>query len=146
MLQCDENTNVTTATCASCDKDNHVTLTNGCKKGRAAIGAGDSPFIIRTKRGQQKICESCSCDSQRQESKETIMCRSDCGYSSGHECCDSCSVPSSNDGSDVACLEGMCNHEGKLANIGCFPDYYSLQLFWKWTSPWVLLVFIFLRQ
>lgn len=113
--QCDENTNVTTTTCASCDKDNHVALTNGCKKGHAAIGAGDSPFIIRTRRGQQKICESCNCDLQRQEIKETIICRSDCGYSSGHECCDSCSVPSSNDGSDIACLEGMCNHEGDSA-------------------------------
>jgi hypothetical protein len=43
-----------------------------------------------------------------------MMCRSDCGYSSGHEGCDSCSVPSSNDGSEVACHEGVCNHEGML--------------------------------
>jgi len=38
--------------------------------------------------------------------------RSDYGYSSGPEGCDTCSMPSSNDGSDVACSEGLCNHEG----------------------------------
>ncbi len=35
----------------------------------------------------------------------------DCGYSSGHEC-ENYSVPSSQNGSDVACSEGICNHDG----------------------------------
>ena len=43
--------------------------------------------------------------------------RSDCGYSSGQEGCDNCSIPSSRDGSDIACSEGVCNHDGKTRTI-----------------------------
>ena len=37
----------------------------------------------------------------------------DCGYSSGHDC-ENWSIPSSHNGSDVACSEGMCNHDGEV--------------------------------
>lgn len=44
---------------------------------------------------------------------------SDAGYSSGAEGCDSCSMPSSNDGSEVACSDGICCHDqddGRLSS------------------------------
>lgn len=60
--------------------------------------------------------ESCSkCDPPQKPSPKhppERWCRSDCGYSSGHEGCETCSNPSSNDGSDIACIEGVCNHDG----------------------------------
>ena len=45
----------------------------------------------------------------------SASCRSDCGYSSGQEGCDNSSIPSSRDGSDIACSEGVCNHDGEFA-------------------------------
>lgn len=46
----------------------------------------------------------------------------DCGYSSENNgCCDtasgSCSLPSSPEGSEVACSDGFCNHEGMFSHI-----------------------------
>ena len=41
----------------------------------------------------------------------SLLLQGDCGYSSGHEC-ENYSVPSSHNGSDVACSEGICNHDG----------------------------------
>ena len=43
----------------------------------------------------------------------------DCGYSSGHDS-ENCSIPSSHNGSDVACSEGMCNHDGRFHLIVSF--------------------------
>lgn len=43
----------------------------------------------------------------------------DFGYSSGHDC-ESSSIPSSRNSSDVACSEGICNHDGQL--IFVFPS------------------------
>ena len=34
---------------------------------------------------------------------------SDYGYSSGADGCENCSLPSSNDGSDIVCSDGVCN-------------------------------------
>lgn len=43
---------------------------------------------------------------------------SDNGYSSCGDGCESCSMPSSNDGSDIACSEGVCTGiDGKLLFI-----------------------------
>ncbi|KAK6183762.1 hypothetical protein SNE40_002442 [Patella caerulea] len=36
---------------------------------------------------------------------------SDCGYSSGADNCDNCSMPSSHDGSVIICSDGVCTHE-----------------------------------
>ncbi|XP_064653255.1 gametogenetin-binding protein 2-like isoform X2 [Lineus longissimus] len=95
--ECDENTNCSITNCANCDRDhsaNNNTL--------------------------DKIVDSCT-DCKGDQDLRALGCkvpppgslsnRSDAGYSSGHEGCESCSMPSSN-GSDIACSEESCNHDG----------------------------------
>jgi hypothetical protein len=96
-FKCDENTNGSITNCANCDRHaNNNTL--------------------------DKVTDSCT-ECRGDQDLRTINCkvppgsssnRSDAGYSSGHEGCESCSMPSSN-GSDIACSEEGCSHDGKLS-------------------------------
>ncbi len=95
-LQCDENTNLTSTICASCDDHN-------------------SNLVAMESR-----VEDCRCEREGSAVRDTGGTggnRSDCGYSSGHEGCESCSVPSSQDGSDIACSDGMCNHDAECGKL-----------------------------
>ncbi|XP_041347391.1 gametogenetin-binding protein 2-like [Gigantopelta aegis] len=58
--------------------------------------------------------ETCKrCDDKQDKLVQNGSCRNiDFGYSSGADGCESCSVPSSNEGSDIACSDGICTHEG----------------------------------
>ena len=51
---------------------------------------------------------------RRSEQLQLGSRNSDNGYSSGADGCENCSMPSSNDGSDIVCSDGVCNgHCGK---------------------------------
>ena len=98
FFQCDENTNLSTTTCATCDDHNSNLVsmeTSICRcdaNDQGGWRGGGGPNELGTGGN-----------------------RSDCGYSSGHEGCESC-VSSSHDGSEVGCSEGLCNHDGECDN------------------------------
>lgn len=61
---------------------------------------------------------SCSGNARALGSSGESGCRNcDHGYGSEQDGCDNCSVPSSNDGSDI-CSEGVCMHEGGECSLG----------------------------
>jgi hypothetical protein len=84
-------------------------------------GVGGGRVDAHTANGS---CDSCQSAQKTPANKWSARCPSqqshDCGYSSeGNETISgSCSLPSSPEGSEVACSDGFCNHEG-LRFLAC---------------------------
>ena len=115
FFQCDENINVLSGNCSSF-VDSAIT----------------AKYVAMEKcscAGEMNKSPKQSCHSNSSDSGGTM--RTDCGYSSGLDVCDSCSVPSSNDGSDIACSEGTCNHDGESSNCSVFlkARLYEIHIF-----------------
>ncbi|XP_074640897.1 gametogenetin-binding protein 2-like isoform X2 [Tubulanus polymorphus] len=106
--ECGVNDNATNTSCASCESDYAAyTVAYSSSTGKTANGSGKPTCNGTTQRSKcEPVTLNCS-------GSKSSSCRSDAGYSSGHDGCESCSLPSSNDGSDILCSEDHCIHDGE---------------------------------
>jgi hypothetical protein len=83
-----------------------------CQSCKSAQDLVETSAALLNNNASLKNCLRCNCNWSSSEHSQ------DCGYSSENNngCCDtgsgSSSLPSSPEGSEVACSDGFCNHEG----------------------------------
>ncbi|XP_013401216.1 gametogenetin-binding protein 2 [Lingula anatina] len=125
--QCDENSNRENCTICECSSNTKLHMTTTNKSEEPPCSCGDQNCMTGEKK-QQRTCTKYLASGDYQfeppplsPRSVPVLCgcddkctRSDYGYSSDHEVCDSCSTPSSREGSDVVvCGSGELEHDGE---------------------------------